>query len=46
MRKGPTWHHQDEQLFEMTNETAGPMPGYESDMPPFKGALRESGFER
>src|SRR6516225_7787275 len=37
---GHTWHHSDKQLFEMVqNGTAGVVPGYESDMPVYKGIL-------
>jgi len=35
---GHTWHHPDKQLFEMVkNGTAGIVPGYETDMPAYKG---------
>src|SRR5258706_13794673 len=33
-RTGHTWHHSDNQLFDMVkNGTAAMMPGYETDMP-------------
>ena len=39
---GHTWHHSDKQLFDMTkNGATGILPGYESDMPPFKGVLTD-----
>jgi len=40
---GHTWHHSDKQLFEMVeNGTAGVVPGYESDMPAYKGTLSDA----
>ncbi len=40
---GHTWHHSDKQLFDMIrNGTAGLMPGYETDMPAYKDALRDT----
>jgi mono/diheme cytochrome c family protein len=40
--KGHTWHHSDEQLFDMVkNGTAGLMPGYETDMPAYKETLSD-----
>jgi mono/diheme cytochrome c family protein len=40
---GHTWHHPDKQLFEITkNGPSGILPGYESDMPAFKGALNDN----
>ena len=42
---GHTWHHPDEMLFGMTKEGLVPgkyaPPGYQSDMPPFGGALSD-----
>jgi mono/diheme cytochrome c family protein len=39
---GHTWHHPDKQLFEITKEgAAGLLPGYQSDMPAFKGTLSD-----
>ena len=39
---GHTWHHSDKQLFDITKEgAAGILPGYESDMPPFKAVLSD-----
>jgi mono/diheme cytochrome c family protein len=37
---GHTWHHSDRQLFEMTKN--GTMPGYETDMPAYKGVLSDA----
>jgi len=40
---GHTWHHPDKQLFEMVkNGTAGIVPGYETDMPGYKGVLSDT----
>lgn len=40
---GHTWHHPDKQLFEMVkNGTAGIVPGYETDMPAYKGVLSDT----
>jgi len=40
---GHTWHHPDKQLFEMVkNGTAGIVPGYETDMPWYKGVLSDT----
>jgi mono/diheme cytochrome c family protein len=37
---GHTWHHPDRELFEITKQgPAAIVPGYESDMPAFKGVL-------
>ena len=37
---GHTWHHADQQLFDITkNGLASVVPGYESDMPVFEGIL-------
>jgi len=42
-KTGHTWHHSDKQLFEMVeNGTAGVVPGYESDMPAYRGKLSEA----
>ena len=42
-KTGHTWHHSDKQLFEMVeNGTAGVIPGYESDMPAYKGTLSDA----
>ena len=39
---GHTWHHPDQQLFEITkNGASGLLPGYQSDMPAFKGHLSD-----
>ncbi len=39
---GHTWHHADEQLFLITKEgLAAIVPGYESDMPAYKGILSD-----
>jgi mono/diheme cytochrome c family protein len=39
---GHTWHHSDQQLFEITkNGASGLLPGYQSDMPAFKGTLSD-----
>jgi mono/diheme cytochrome c family protein len=40
---GHTWHHSDMQLFDMVkNGTAAMMPGYETDMPAYKGILSDA----
>lgn len=40
---GHTWHHSDQQLFEMTkNGTAALMPGLETDMPAYKDILSDA----
>lgn len=40
---GHTWHHADQQLFDITkNGLASVVPGYESDMPVFDGILSEA----
>lgn len=40
---GHTWHHADRQLFTITKLGVGAIvPGYESDMPAFKGILSDS----
>ena len=40
---GHTWHHADQQLFDITkNGLASVVPGYESDMPVFEGILRDA----
>lgn len=41
---GHTWHHPDQQLFEMTKRGLGPFapPGYQSDMPAFAGKLSDA----
>jgi mono/diheme cytochrome c family protein len=42
-RTGHTWHHSDQQLFEMTkNGTVVTMPGYETDMPAYKDILSDA----
>jgi mono/diheme cytochrome c family protein len=39
---GHTWHHPDQELFEITkNGPAAMVPGYESDMPAFKDVLTD-----
>jgi mono/diheme cytochrome c family protein len=39
---GHTWHHADQQLFDITkNGLASVVPGYESDMPVFDGILSD-----
>lgn len=39
---GHTWHHSDKQLFDLTrNGVANTLPGYESDMPAFKGVISD-----
>jgi len=39
---GHAWHHPDKQLFEITKNGLGSIvPGYESDMPAFKGTLSD-----
>ena len=39
---GHTWHHPDQQLFEITKSgVAALVPGYETDMPPFADALSD-----
>jgi len=39
---GHTWHHPDEQLFEITKSgVAAIVPGYESDMPAFESVLSD-----
>lgn len=39
---GHTWHHPDEQLFTITKEgLSAIVPGYESDMPAYKGILSD-----
>jgi mono/diheme cytochrome c family protein len=39
---GHTWHHPDNQLFDLTkNGVAGVLPGYQSDMPAFKTVLSD-----
>ena len=40
---GHTWHHADQQLFDITkNGLASVVPGYESDMPEFDGILTDA----
>jgi mono/diheme cytochrome c family protein len=41
---GHTWHHPDQQLFEMTKFGLQPFapPGYQSDMPGFGGRLNDA----
>ncbi|AYE87222.1 MAG: cytochrome c [Sulfitobacter sp.] len=40
---GHTWHHADQQLFDITkNGLASVVPGYESDMPVFEGILSDA----
>jgi mono/diheme cytochrome c family protein len=40
---GHTWHHSDKQLFQMVeNGTAGVVPGYQSDMPAYRGKLNDA----
>ena len=40
---GHTWHHPDQQLFDITkNGLASVVPGYESDMPVFDGILSDA----
>jgi mono/diheme cytochrome c family protein len=39
---GHTWHHPDNQLFDLTkNGVSGVLPGYQSDMPAFKDVLND-----
>jgi mono/diheme cytochrome c family protein len=39
---GHTWHHPDEQLFELTKKgVSGVVPNYQSDMPAFEGVLTD-----
>lgn len=43
-QSGHTWHHPDDQLFELTKEGLQPPlapEGYQSDMPAFKGILSD-----
>ncbi len=40
---GHTWHHADQQLFDITkNGLASVVPGYENDMPVFDGILSDA----
>jgi mono/diheme cytochrome c family protein len=40
---GHTWHHSDEQLFQMTKHgMSAIVPGYVSDMPAFAGTLTDA----
>lgn len=40
---GHTWHHADQQLFDITkNGLASVVPGYQSDMPVFDGILTDA----
>jgi S-disulfanyl-L-cysteine oxidoreductase SoxD len=40
---GHTWHHSDNQLFDMVkNGTAAIMPGYETDMPAYRDILSDA----
>ncbi len=40
---GHTWHHSDQQLFDMVKTgTAGMIPGYETDMPAYNGKLSDA----
>jgi len=40
---GHTWHHADQQIFDITkNGLASVVPGYESDMPVFDGILSDA----
>lgn len=40
---GHSWHHSDQQLFEMTKFGPGALvPGYQSDMPGFKDKLNDA----
>lgn len=41
--EGHTWHHSDDQLVAMVRDGMAPLapPGYESDMPAFRGKLGE-----
>lgn len=42
---GHTWHHADRQLFTITKlGVSAVVPGYESDMPGFEGALSDDGI--
>jgi mono/diheme cytochrome c family protein len=42
-RTGHTWHHSDQQLFEMTKiGIAAMLPGYETDMPAYKDVLSDA----
>ena len=42
-RTGHTWHHSDNQLFDMVkNGTAAMMPGYETDMPAYRDILSDT----
>ena len=39
---GHTWHHPDKQLFDITKSgVAAVVPGYESDMPAYRGVLSD-----
>ena len=39
---GHTWHHADQQLFELIEKgLSGVVPGYQSDMPAFEGTLTD-----
>ena len=39
---GHTWHHSDEQLFELTKKgVSAIVPNYQSDMPAFEGVLTD-----
>jgi mono/diheme cytochrome c family protein len=41
---GHTWHHADQQLFDIVKNGVAPCagPGYQSDMPAFKGVLSDA----
>jgi len=40
---GHTWHHSDKQLFEMVKNGLGEtVPGYETDMPAYRGMLSDA----
>jgi mono/diheme cytochrome c family protein len=40
---GHTWHHSNDQLFDMVkNGTAGMLPGFETDMPAYKAILSDA----
>lgn len=42
MRTGHTWHHSDEQLLRIVRDgLAAIAPGYQTDMPAFRGTLSD-----
>lgn len=43
---GHTWHHSDSEMFAITKDgLAAIVPGYESDMPAFRGVLADAEIE-